>query len=212
MSYKRPNPRPWSKVPTQFVSSALPGGGVASQWVPASHSSRVPSGHPSVVGQILDKMRQGCNPTRPKRKEWTPPMNHEFVAKHMADPEGFIKRCEAWYATHSTECNKKASDTEVLDLEPVLAVFQKYATGEGGAKCPPVPELEKAWRLAGYTEARIEKALAYYKRMEDTRDERQAALDLIFAKFPSANKPTPKPKTKKVIKVVKKKMPVSSNE
>ena len=39
--------------------------------------------------------------------------------------------------------------------------------------------------------------------MEDTSDARQAVLDLIFAKFPSANKPVAKPKTKKVIKVVK---------
>jgi hypothetical protein len=48
--------------------------------------------------------------------------------------------------------------------------------------------------------------------MEETSDARQAALDLIFAKFPSANKPTPKVKAKKVIKVVKKKMPSSINE
>jgi hypothetical protein len=48
--------------------------------------------------------------------------------------------------------------------------------------------------------------------MEETSAERQVVLDLIFAKFPSANKPTPKVKAKKVIKVVKKKMPSSINE
>jgi hypothetical protein len=50
----------------------------------------------------------------------------------------------------------------------------------------------------------VRKALAYYKRMEDTSDERQAALDSIFARWPAASKPTPKPK--KVIKAVKKKL------
>lgn len=77
---------------------------------------------------------------------------------------------------------------------------------------PPIAEREKAWRLAGYTEVKIRKALAYAKRLEETVDARQEALDLIFAKFPSASKPTPKPKAKKVIKVVKKKMTNSINE
>jgi hypothetical protein len=86
-------------------------------------------------------------------------------------------------------------------------VYKKW-----GITTPPIAEREKAWRLAGYSEAKIRKALAYDKRMEETSDARQAALDLIFAKFPSANKPTPKVKAKKVIKVVKKKMPSSINE
>jgi len=77
---------------------------------------------------------------------------------------------------------------------------------------PPVAAREKAWRIAGYSEAKIQKALAYDKKMKETADARQEALDLIFAKFPSANKPTPKTKVKKVIKVVKKKMPNSNNE
>jgi len=56
------------------------------------------------------------------------------------------------------------------------------------------------------------KALAWHDKMDATSEERQKTLDLIFAKFPSANKPTPTTKTKKVIKVVKKKMPQKSNE
>jgi len=204
--YKRPNPRPCRNVPTQFVSSALPGGGVVSRWVGGVPKPRIPSGHPSVVGQILDKMRQGCNPTRPDQEVWSPPMNHEFVAKHMADPEAFIKRCEDWYLERSRPEVAKP-DAPALDPAPFIALFAKYKDSR-----PPCEEMCAAMLAAGHTELRVTKYKQWCQKMEDTSDERQAALDLIFAKFPSANKPTPKPKTKKVIKVVKKKMPGSINE
>lgn len=205
--HKRPIPRPLSRVPSQFVSRALPGGGIASEWKAGVPKPRIPTGHPSVVGQILDKMRQGPNPTGPKKKEWTPPVEYEFVAKHMQDPENFLQRCKAWYDTHPVQTRVTNTDTSNLDLEPISDVYKKYMP-----ELPPLSEREKAWRVSGYTEAKIQKALAYYKRMDETSEARQEALDLIFAKFPSASKPTPKAKVKKVIKVVKKKMPGSSNE
>lgn len=207
MSYKRPNPRPLRNVPTQFVSSSLPGGGVVSRWTSGLSKPRIPSGHPSVTGQILDKMRHGSCSTAPKPTEWTPPVEYEFIAKHMDDPEAFIKRCEDWYAQNPAPPPRVREPPPSLNLEPVITVYAKR-----GFRVPPIAEREKAWRLAGYSEAKIQKALAYHKRMEETADARQEALDLIFAKFPSANKPTPKAKAKKVIKVVKKKMPSSINE
>ena len=207
MSYKRPIPRPRWNVPTQFVSSALPGGGVVSRWTSGLSSPLIPSGHPSVVGQILDKMRYGSCSTAPKPTEWTPPVEYEFIANHMDDPGAFLKRCEDWCARNPAPPPRVRQASPSLNLEPVIAVYAKW-----GTKIPPIAEREKAWRLAGYSEAKIQKALAYHKRMEETADERQEALDLIFAKFPGANKPTPKTKVKKVIKVVKKKMPNSINE
>lgn len=206
MSYKRPIPRPRGNVPTQFVSSALPGGGVASRWVSGVPKARIPSGHPSVVGQILDKMRQGCNPTRPKQKEWAPPINHEFVAKHMEQPEAFLKRCEDWYLEHPRPDAAKP-DAPTLDPAPLAELFTKYQDCR-----PPCDEMCAAMIAAGHTELRVAKYRQWCQNMEDTADERQAVLDLIFAKFPSANKPTPKVKAKKVIKVVKKKMPDTINE
>jgi hypothetical protein len=143
----------------------------------------------------------------PKIQEWTPPINPEFLAKHMANPEAFLKRCEDWRAQHAVAERSAREPAPVLNLEPVLALYKKW-----GANVPPIAEREKAWRLAGYSEAKIQKALAWHNKMVETADARQEALDLIFAKFPSANKPTPKPKAKKVIKVVKKKMPGSNNE
>ena len=206
MSHKRPIPRPRGKVHTQFVSSTLPGGGVVSRWAEGVPKPRIPSGHPSVVGQILDKMREGCNPTRPKQKEWTPPINHEFVAKHMANPDAFLKRCEDWHLEHPRPETAKP-EIGALDQGPILALFAKYKD-----RRPPCEEMCAAMIAAGHTELRVTKYRQWWQNMEDTSDERQAVLDLIFAKFPSANKPTPKTKTKKVIKVVKKKMPDSINE
>lgn len=193
-------------MPNQFVSTALPGGGVVSQWTSGLSKPRIPSGHPSVVGQILDKMRQGCNPTRPKRKEWAPPINHEFVAKHMDNPEAFLERCENWHKERPRPDISKP-DAPVLDAEPLIALFAKYKD-----RRPPCEEMCTAMLAAGHTELRITKYRQWCRNMEDTAEERQEALDMIFAKFPSANKPTPKAKTKKVIKVVKKKMPSSINE
>ncbi|BAT22494.1 hypothetical protein [Yellowstone lake phycodnavirus 2] len=212
MNFKRPIPRSRGNVPTQFVSSALPGGGVVSRWTSNPSKPVIPSGHPSVVGQIVDKMRQGSCLAGTKPTVWTPPMTHDFVAKYMDNPDAFLKRCEDWYAQHPGAVPRDRVTAPLLNLEPVIAVYKKWARGEGGAKLPPISEREKAWRLAGYSDAKIHKALAYHKRMEETVDARQEALDLIFAKFPSANKPTPKTKAKKVIKVVKKKMPNSNNE
>lgn len=207
MSYKRPIIRPRRNAPTQFVSSALPGGGVASQWTQCTPKSRVPSGHPSVVGRLIDNMRRGSCPTAPKPAAWTPPINPEFLANHLDDPEAFLKRCEEWYTKNATVAPRVRAAEPPLNVEPVVAVYKKW-----GPHVPPIAEREKAWRLAGYTEVKIRKALAYAKRLEETVDARQEALDLIFAKFPSASKPTPKPKAKKVIKVVKKKMTNSINE
>ncbi len=205
MLYKRPTPRQW-RTPTQFVSYSLPGGCVVSRWELDSNKPLTPSGHPSVVGKIIDKMRN-CYCSGAKPTPWTPPVLHEFVAKYTDNPEAFLKRCEEWYTQNPITPPRGRGPAPSLDLAPVIAVYEKW-----GTVLPPVAEREKAWRLAGYSEAKIQKALAYYKRMEDTADARQEALDLIFVKFPSANKPTPKVKAKKVIKVVKKKMPSSINE
>lgn len=212
MSFKRPTPRPHASALSQFVSSALPGGGVSSQWIHAAPQRVVPSGHPSRVGRILDKMRAGVHPSRPSETVWTPSCDSDFIAKHMEHPDQFIARCKEWREKHPIAAHLQPPPPLNLNLEPVLAVYAKYSRGEGGAKVPPLPEREKAWRLAGYSEQKIQKALAFDKKMEATSADRQKALDLIFVKFPSASKPTPKARVKKTIKVVKKKMTNTSNE
>jgi hypothetical protein len=171
----------------------------------------IPTGHPSRVGEIVDKIRNRRVPSAPP-KPWVPPRDYEFIATRMEHPEPFLKRCRDWFAAHPPKVREQPLTPPIIDQEPIMAVFAKYAKVEGGPKMPPVPELEKAWRAAGYPEERIAKALAWHAKMEATTDERQKVLDTIFAKFPSANKPAVKPKTTKVIKVVKKKMPQNNNE
>jgi hypothetical protein len=68
-----------------------------------------------------------------------------------------------------------------------------------------VKETESAMRLAGYSEAQIERSIKWNERMDERSGEIQKDLDLIFGKWPSASKPTPKSRPKK-IKAVKKKM------
>jgi hypothetical protein len=206
MAFKRPNPRPRRSLPTQFVSTTLPGGGVASQWASVPIKNVIPSGHPSVVGGIVDKMRQGNHPTRPAETKWTPPMDYKFIARYMNNPEPFINKCEAWHEQNPPQEAPALTTNSVINCEPIIELYRKCD------KVPPLPHLEKAWRLAGYTEERIQKAIAHREKLAATSEERQAILDKIFIKFPSASKPVPKPKTKKAIKVVKKKMPNSNNE
>ena len=203
--FKRPNPRVQAKRPCEFVSHTLPNGATSSFWTPANAHTVIPSGHSSRVGEILDKMRNGILP--PPEKRWAPPIDYKFIAARMDNPEPFIKRCEDWFAAHPPKVYTPPPPPPVIHRQPIIDVFAKY-----GTHMPPISELEKAWRAAGYPEERIAKALAWHAKMDATTDERQKVLDTIFAKFPSANKPTPKPKPTKVIKVVKKKLPQNTNE
>jgi hypothetical protein len=209
--YKRPIPRRRGLPLREFVTTTLPGGAHASYWTPANTTQLIPSGHNSLVGEILDKMRSGTQRMR-QASPWVPPIDYEFVASHMQNPEPFLARCRYWFAANQPKALKLSEPPPLINHEPIIAVFEKYARVDDGPKVPPVGKLEKAWREAGYSEERIAKALAWHAKMEATSEERQKVLDLVFAKFPSANKPACKPKIKKVIKVVKKKTPGTINE
>ncbi len=210
--YKRPIPRSRGGVAREFVSRTLPSGATTSYWAPSNVTPVIPSGHLSRIGEIIDKMRRCQVPCAPQ-KHWTPSHDYEFVAAHMENPEPFLQRCRDWFAANPLKAPPTTpSPPLVINQEPIVALFAKYSQIENGPKVPPVAELEKAWRKAGYSEERITKALAWHAKMDAASDERQKVLDVIFAKFPSANKPAPKTKTKKVIKVVKKKLSNTSNE
>lgn len=209
--YKRPVIRTWRESAREFVTSSLPGGATKSYWAPSTRISIIPSGHASRVGEIIDKMRLGDS-ARGSTRPWVPSVDYKLIAAHMKNPESFLENSEKWFAEHPPKKRADATTTPDIDHRFVSEVFAKYAFVEDGPKVPPVSELEKAWRAAGYPEERIAKALAYHAKMDATSDERQKILDLIFAKFPSASKPTPKIKSKKVIKVVKKKRPDTNNE
>jgi hypothetical protein len=141
-------------------------------------------------------------------------MDHEWYAeKVVPEPEraAFLERCKQWHAENPPK-NTGRVQAPVIDTEPVLKLFAKYAKKgppfEGSEihqpTVPPLAKLKVAWELAGYPPPRVAKAVQRIQHMIDTSEERQEALEAIFAKYPSASKPTPKPK--KVIKAVKKKM------
>lgn len=213
--YKRPIPRVNGRVPMNFVSKVGPGGAIVSQWQPAAGFAPVPTGHPSRVGEIIDKMRRGADCVRrPSKQPWRPPLSYEWYADMMYTgdaKEAFLQRCREWHAANPPVHVEKPAPP-VIDPEPILKLFAKYAKRgdpfEGGTTGqpirPPIEKMKVAWELAGYPPERIAKAVAHFQHLEDTSEERQKALDEIFAKYPSASKPTPKPK--KVIKAVKKKM------
>jgi len=158
-----------------------------------------------LVSEILDKMHKGI-PPKPVGRIWTPPRDYRLVARYTDDPDGYIAMCEEWIAAHPPKEPAPPPAPLDLNIEPIIEVFAKYKP------VPPLGELVKAWRAAGYSEERVAKAKAAREKIEAAIEEREKVLDVIFAKFPSASKPAAKPKAKKVIKVVKKKMPQKSNE
>jgi hypothetical protein len=132
-------------------------------------------------------------------------MDYKFVASHMhADVrDAYLKRCEEWFAAHPPRPHSARPVPIVLNTEPIIKLFARYRPSP-----PPLPELIGVWRSAGYSEAKIAKAKAWFEYCETHSVERQKELDAIFYKYPTANKPTPKAKAPvKPIKAVKKKMP-----
>jgi hypothetical protein len=201
MSFKRPIIRRAAHTHTEFTTEIRANGTRVSSWGPPVHKPRIVSGTPGVVGSIVDKMRRGDDYVlRPYQKPWTPPSEYEFIAKQLpvGEREAYLTRCQEWFAAHPPATIKTRVAPKEYDGELLSALYQNKEAR------PPLAERVKVYRAAGYSEEYIEKAKARDKRWRETKAERDAAFDLIFAKWPSASKPTPK--TKKVIKAVKKRM------
>lgn len=188
---------------TRFVTETLANGAQVSKWVPVVTRRRIPTGTPGVVGSIADKMHAGTDTIRhvvgPK---WTPPSEYEFIAERLPVEEraAYVSRCEAWFAENPPRVAAAKPELRVVDAEAVAKVFSKHHP-----QLPPLEERLAVYRKVGYPEEYISRAKARAALMEATSDERQKALDLIFAKWPAASKPAPK--KGKVIKAVKKRMP-----
>jgi hypothetical protein len=201
--YKRPNPRVRGFVPQRFVSVAQPGGGVRSQWISYTSRARVPTGTPGVVGTLIDKMRAPPPVHQSKDHLWTPSYDYEFIAERMSEAERgpWIQKCRDWYAAQPKPVAREINATvSTIDHERIVAMYR--------GEVPPIATRVKVYRAAGCSEEFIRKAQARAAHLEATSDERQKALDAIFAKWPAASK-TVKPKGKpatKVIKAVKKKL------
>ena len=208
--YKRPIPRVRGFAPQAFVSEAQPGGGVRSQWVGYTNRARVASGTPGVAGAIIDKMRNPNPVCPPVQREWTPPQEFEFGAKYMsAEQRGpWLQKCRAWFEAQPKQAAPRPTVESTVDHQLIAAMYTAGHRVAGGPTIPPIATRVKVYRAAGCSEELLAKAKARAARLEATCDERQKALDLIFAKWPAASKAA-KTKVKakpKVIKAVKKKL------
>ena len=196
MEFKRPIIR--NRVtPMQFVSD-----GRVSQWVRDDRMYIVPSGTPGLVGDLIDKMNT-FNTVHPESR-WTPSIYYMTQARHMPPEEAkaHITKCEEWFAENIRPTQKEKKIQDPINHKYILAAFRKYHPSR-----PPVPALLKAYHLAGCSESYIERSIKWHDKMEETSGARQAALDLIFAKYPATSKPTKVKKAAgKIIKAVKKKM------
>ena len=162
----------------------------------------IPTGTPGRAGEIATSMHRGTGSVGPPPPtEWSPSYDYEFLARHQADPEAYLARCEAWFEKYPRPAPPELKLAPAVDLAPIADLFAKH-----GGHLPPLKERVEAMRKAGYTEHAIAKTIARDAFLKSTVDERQKALDLIFARWPSINKPTPKPRAAKPIKAVKKKM------
>jgi hypothetical protein len=204
--FKRPTIKPVFVAPKQFVTEIRPNGTRASTWVtPVDRPVIIPNGTPGRVGEIVDLMRKGeAFIRRPEKTAWTPPMDYEFVARHMPEEsrDAYVAKCEEWMAAHPTPQPPAPAPPSSVKPEPdrqlIMALFKKYP----GA-VPPFEERVKVYKAAGHPEEYINKVIACHQKLQEATEARQKALDDIFGKWPSASKAVPKPRSK-VIKAVKK--------
>jgi hypothetical protein len=178
--------------------------GRVSKWVTDNRVELISTGTYGRVGAIADLIR--CPVPQMNREIWSPPLEYKLVASHMDKESGerYLKRCEDWFARYPQIVDTASSKPQMnINPEPVVKLFNRYK-----GKLPPIEEYLAVLKMAGYSNESIAKVNKWWHKMEETSGERQATLDLVFAKYPAASKPVPKSKAahSKMIKVVKKKM------
>ena len=145
--------------------------------------------HPEDLARILRP-----TPVRVRRvQEWTPSIYYERLALDM-HPDvraAYVTRCEEWFAAHPPRPRREERPHENVDVDAVVALVAKY-----GSKVPL-----KEYSRAGYSDAAVERVRAHRQWCDDHADELSAEIE---RRWPGSSKAKPK----KVIKAVKKKMPI----
>jgi hypothetical protein len=145
---------------------------------PSGPPRRVPTGAPGRVGEIATMMHRGSDTVRsPPPSKWRPSYDYEFVARHQQDPEEYLARTAEFFEQNPRPDRSAGKLAPAIDFAPIHELFTKY---EGHR--PPIEEHVAAMRKAGYAENVIAKAIARDALMKATVDERQEALDAIFAR------------------------------
>jgi hypothetical protein len=147
------------------------------------------------TGLVAALARQS-DPLPPPPKIWCPPLDPEayfdMLRKRGCDTAEYERLTAAFPWPERVERQVKSSS---LNLAPLEELFG------GATDMPELSDYFSALRKCGYPEERVAAVEAHFAHLEATSDQRQEALDLVFARWPSAAKPV-----KKVIKAVKKKM------
>jgi hypothetical protein len=195
----RPALKSRASVPLKFQTEIRPDGTRVSSWVEGYNSPLIASGTHGRVGEIIDKINLGSDAIQRPPANWTPTIDYKLVASKLPVERraAYIEKSKAWFDAHPSNQAKESKESLKYDFELVASMYSK------GSR-PPIGKRVKVYRAAGVPEALIEKAIARDAKMEETAEKRQADLDLFFSRWPSASKP--KPKVKKVIKAVKKRV------
>jgi hypothetical protein len=195
--------RPALKVrkppPLIFQTEIRPDGTRVSSWVEGYNNPLIASGTHGRVGEIIDKINLGSDAIQRPPANWTPTIDYKLVASKLPIERraAYIEKSKAWFDAHPSKEVNGSKEVLNYDFELVASMYRQ------GSR-PPIGKRVKVYRAAGVPDALIEKCVAYDMKMEETADKRQEDLDLFFGKWPSASKP--KPKVKKVIKAVKKRL------
>lgn len=158
----------------------------------------IPPDTPGLLGEIARSM-SAPPPTAPV-KQWIPPMYHESYFEALRargeSTEHLEELTKEYYKNCVPKMDKVTLPQAPIRREPMFELRQKYKT-----KRPPLHATVRAMREAGYSDYKVERYIKWYKKMEDTYDERTEKVEKIFSKWPSASS-----KKRKVIKAVKKKL------
>ena len=145
---------------------------------------------PLTPEELQRVLRSGPSRFRPPRP-WVPSVDYELVARHLHPDsrEAYIARCVEWFAANPPPPPRTAAVRESVDPEALSALIAKHG---------PHPPIE-ALRRMGYSETALKRVQQHRQWLEDHEDELEAEIE---RRWPGPSKPKPK----KVIKAVKKKM------
>ena len=174
MAHKHPIPKKFVPVPTEFVMSVRPDGTQVGSWQPKVVNTRIPNGAPGVLGAIVDSMRRGSGSQTPRETRWSPPIDYEFVAKHMPDEQAYLKKCRDWCEANPPPPPVPKVEKTKLNTELWLALQKKY---EG--KALPMAERVKVALASGFSAKQIANKI---ERMKKWREEAEAASGLLVEK------------------------------
>ena len=197
--FKRPIVLKGRKPQLEFVTRTV-NGALVSTWEPKNTVSIIPTGTPGRVGEIVTEMHKGYNftprPPKPFRPHY---FDSEFYARKIFETEeeqqAYIFKCKEYYANLPVKPVVVVAEKPTINVKMIADYWRRRKT------MPPLEDRVKLLQAAGYPEDRVQKYIKYYEKEAEMSAENQKKIDKIFGSFAVV-----KPKQKKVIKPVKKKV------